>query len=77
MAKMGIGWEKVVLDGGNGLWGGFDGEGGAPQRSPALEANEMGEPSGVVFWGGEGDDYTGVGGDGWRRRRRIGRSILV
>lgn len=65
MVERVIGREEVVLDGGNSLWRGLDDDGGAPKRSPALDVNEVGEPAGVILWGGEGD-YTGGG-----RRRRI------
>ncbi|GER37043.1 nuclear pore anchor, partial [Striga asiatica] len=54
-AERGIGREEVLLNGGDGLRGGADGEGRAPERIPVLEANEPREPTGVVFRGGEGD----------------------
>lgn len=43
------------MDGGDGLWGGFNNDSGAPDGTPALELDNAGEPFCVVFWGGEGN----------------------
>lgn len=57
------GWGKV----GNerlGSWG--SGDGGAPERVVAFESEEIGEPGGIVRWGGEDDSgfHGGAGESG-------------
>lgn len=43
-------------DRGNGLRGGFNNDGGAPEGSPAFEEDEIREPWGVVLRSGESYD---------------------
>lgn len=54
----------VELDGGNGLWGGFNNDSGTPDGTPALELDNVGEPFCVVFWGGEGNKTAAGAGVG-------------
>lgn len=44
------------------MGGGFDGDGGVPERGPILELDEVGETGGVVFRCGEGDEAVVVCG---------------
>lgn len=72
MAERGIGWEQEMLEGGDCGRSGLDGDGGAPERSPAIEVDKAREPSGVILRGGEGNKAGGR-----RRRRRRRRGILL
>lgn len=64
-AEREIGWEEEVLEGGDSCRSGINGDCGAPERSPAIQMDEAGEPDGVVLWCGEGDKAAA------RRRRRL------
>lgn len=48
-------------EGGFGVGGGLDEDGGAPEWGPALKAEEMGETGGVVFRRRESDGTAGGG----------------
>ena len=59
-AEREIGWEEEVMEGGDSWRSGINGECEAPERSPAIQMDEMGEPDGVLLllWGCEGDKAT-------------------